>query len=194
MKIFFQASPRALKHYSEHIKKTYHYIERLGHVHVNDFIISKEAEKFYEYEESKLQDIYSEVISEMKRADLVILDVSIHSLTMGFYVKAALDFDKPIIILHAKNQKPRFFSGIQNDLLQIIEYAPETIPEVLEQAIDFAKDKINIRFNMFLSPELNNYLKWAAQRGGIQRSSFFRNLLMEHKEKHEHEYQTSQNS
>ncbi len=191
MKIFFQASPRGLVQYSEHITKTYRYIEKLGHTHLNDFIISKEAVKFYTYDEIQLQEIYQEVISEMKKADLVILDISIHSLTMGFYVKAALDFDKPTIILHAKNQKPRFFSGIQNDLLQILEYTPETIPETLEDAINFAKDKINIRFNMFLSPELNNYLKWAAIRTGTQRSSFFRSLLLEHKEKHEEEYQAS---
>ncbi len=191
MKIFFAVSPRAIINQGAEFRKIYNWIEKLGHTNLNNIPINANPNTFYNIKQSDIESMYDDLIKKCKQSDVLLVEASIHSLTMGYYIKLALDLDKPVIILHRKGEKPFFFSGIQNDLLQILEYTPETIPETLEDAINFAKDKVNIRFNMFLSPELNNYLKWAAARTGTQRSSFFRSLLMEHKEKYEEEYQSS---
>lgn len=191
MKIFFGVSPRAIVDQGAEFRKIYNWIEKLGHTNLNNIPINANPSTFYDIEQSDIESMYDDLIRKCKQAEVLIVEASIHSLTMGYYIKLALDLDKPVIILHRIGERPFFFSGIQNDLLQILEYSPESIPEILEEGINFAKDKINIRFNMFLSPELNNYLKWAANRSGTQRSSFFRSLLMEHKDKHEQEYQAS---
>lgn len=108
---------------------------------------------------------------------------------MGFYVKMALDLDKPTIILYQPNYKPYYFSGIQNERLQIVEYTYDTIEETLKDALEYAKENLDIRFNLFIAQELNDYLKWVAKKHHMPRSNFVRNLIMDHKKANLQEYE-----
>lgn len=191
MKIFFAVSPRAIPSQKNEFTKIYQHIEKLGHVNVNDIPVAANPETFYDCSQEDIEAMYQDLMKKCKEADVLIIETTIHSLSMGYYIKLGLDLDKPVIILHKPGYKPFFFSGIKNELLQITEYTEHTIPDVIDECLAYAKNAFSIRFNMFLSPELNAYLKWASKETGTLRSSFFRSLLIQHLEQHEEEYQSS---
>lgn len=188
MKIFFGISPRALDKYKSEYSKIYNLIEKLGHENLNDIPVKSNPLEFYKKNLDEVQDMYVDLTAKLKRADIVIIESTIHSLTMGFYIKMALDLDKPTIILHLPGSEPFFFAGIQNPRLQILEYEVNTLHEVLKHGIKYASENLDTRFNLFLSPELYNYLKWAAMRDQAQRATLIRNLLLKHKDEHLEEY------
>jgi hypothetical protein len=155
---------------------------------LNDIPITADPDKFYNLSSDEVNDMYVELTGKLKKADVVIVESTIHSLTMGFYIKMSLDLDKPTIILHLPGSAPFFFEGIQNERLQILEYTMESLSEVLKHAFKYASENIDTRFNLFLSSDLYNYLRWVTRRYNTQKSNYIRGLLLKDKDQHQNEY------
>lgn len=189
MKIFFGFSPRFVTDNLSVLQKIDLLLDKQGHKNLNTLPILRSPEGFYNLTESELQKVHIKHTRAIKSADILIIETSIHSLTMGFYVKMALDLDKPVILLHQPSVKPFYFSAIQNDRLQIVEYTVHNIDNVIRDAIEYAKDSLDIRFNLMINSEINEYLKWASKKTHVARSSFVRNLILEHKKTHLNTYE-----
>ncbi len=63
----------------------------------------------------------------IKKADIIILEVSTHSLSMGYLLQQGLSMGKPVVALYAEGHNPAFINGIENEKLQIIEYSDENL-------------------------------------------------------------------
>lgn len=189
MKVFFAVSLRAHLDFAKEYKQIYDLIEKFGYKNLNSLPITNDPKGYYSLSESELLESHITLSKHLKNADIVVIDATIHSLTMGYYIKMALDLDKPTIVLYQPGSKPYYFSAIQNDRLQILEYTSETLPMVLKGGLDYAREDINIRFNLFLTSDLYNYLKWAAKQEELQSSSFIRNLLVQHRNAHLEQYE-----
>ena len=189
MKIFFGVSLRAAKKFKVHYAKIFDLIHKLGHINLNELPVIENPDSFYTMNESEIKQTHIRLSLKIKQADVIIIETTTHSLTMGYYVKMALDLDKPVIILYQKNSKPYYFSGIENDKLQLVEYSLDNLKDVLSFALNYAKENLDIRFNLFIASELNEYLKWAAGKQHMARSNFVRNLIIEHKKEHIKEYE-----
>ncbi len=183
MKVFFGVSLRAVEKQRKEFTLIYKTIEKIGFEHLNDLPLMKEPDKFYKMSDDEIKESYKDLNSKINRADILIIETTIHSLTMGYFIKMALDLNKPVIILHLPNCRPYFFSGIENDKLQILEYSLDTLSEVLKPALAYASEKTDVRFNFFLNSEINNYLKWATQESDTQKSNFVREFIIEHRNK-----------
>jgi hypothetical protein len=181
MKIYFASSPRAVKAYKKEFNEIYKIILDLGHTHTSDLMVKVNPRDFYNSSEENKEYIYDETIKKMKAADIFISEVSKHSLAMGFLVDMAMTLDKPIILLHLPEKEPFFFSGIKKENLQIIEYTLETLTEKLECALEYCSNKTQVRFNLMLSPDLNNFLEETAREEAIPKSILIRRLLSEYK-------------
>lgn len=188
MKVFFAVSLRVSSKYAREYKQIYNLIEKFGFKNLNDLPVMEDPEKFYQLDEESLAQVHINLSGKLKSADIVVIDATIHSLTMGFYIKMALDLDKPTIILHQPGSKPYYFSAIQNERLQILEYTQQTLSEVLKHGLSYASENTDSRFNLFLSSDLYNYLKWVARRYNTQKSNYIRSLLLKDKDQHLAEY------
>lgn len=189
MKMYYNFSARGLKDYRKEYTAINDLLRKLGHNPTFSPDFSSNAEEnIYSCSEETLQNIYTEAITAINRADLIILEVSIHSFSQGFLLNEALDKHKPVIALYHTSVKPAFSIGILSENLQVVEYNLQSLPDVLTEALKFAQEKIDIRFNMFLSPEVNNYIKWAAKKNHTQKANFIRSLVLKHKAEHEAEY------
>lgn len=185
MIIHFDASGRGFDRFGKYYKKIGDVIEELGHqITDNSFNVSV-ANEFYEGEHKTRVGRYKDLMAKLKKSDLVVLEVSIHSLSMGFWMQKALELNKPVIALHLKDYDPSFLQGVDNDKLQLIEYEEENLEEVLRYAIDFASDQQDTRFNFFISPKHQNYLDWISQNRKLPRSVFLRRLIEKHMEENE---------
>lgn len=111
----FTASARAAKEEKENHKLIFEAIKKLGHNHLDNYKKDHDPKKFYSSENNIIKSIYTGALNFIKTADLVILEVSTYSLTMGYLIKHAIDVHTPVITLYTKNHSPWFIIGIDSD-------------------------------------------------------------------------------
>lgn len=177
MKIYFTASARGIDKLSNNYQLIYQFIESLGHTNLDDVVLKADQQQIYDKDHKSRAKFYNETIKKIKKSNLVVLEVSTHSLSMGFVMQKALELNKPVIALYKKGFDPYFASGIVDDKLQVVEYTDHDLKEVLTTSIIFASDTQDTRFNFFISPRHQNYLDWIAKNRKIPRSVHLRDLI-----------------
>jgi hypothetical protein len=187
MKIFFTASQRGKKQFGNTYKKIQNFIAKSGYTMLQDDIFSEEPEDLYKALETgdhkKQTEFYNRKIDTIQKADLCIFEASTHSLSIGFVIQKALEFNKPTIVFYIKDHKPLFFSGVDNEKLILQEYDEKNLEKQLDSAIQDALHLREKRFNFFISPTLLSYLEHTSKKEGITKSTFIRNLILAHKKK-----------
>lgn len=187
MKIFFAGSHRGKKEFGTYYQKIHDVIANLGHKHVESSFLQQTPEEFY----TKLDQggrnahitFYEHNMKKIKEADINIFDCSLHSLSIGFQIEKSLEYNKPTIVLYYDNNVPYFLDGINNEKMIVKSYSKSNIEKVVEQAIELSKNLCEKRFNFFISPMLLTYLNKVSAELGITKSTFIRNLIIEHKKK-----------
>jgi hypothetical protein len=180
MKIYFVASPRLVVKDPELYKRIHHYLAK-NNVMLSDKLLKwtykKLLDKIYDDNDKEGASAYKEAIDKVKKADVVMMEVSGHSVTMGYLISKSLDLSKPVVVFYKKGTKILFLKGINNPKLKLKEYDKHNIENLLDQAIEEAKKEIDVRFNFFVSPKILTYLDWVAKKRMIPRSVFLRNLI-----------------
>lgn len=177
MKIYFTASARGKMLYDSNYKRIYEIIEELGNKNLDDLILKIDPQKFYSGNKDNRVDLYKRTVKLIKNADIVILEVSVSSLSMGYVMDRALEEGKPVILLYFKGVNPYFAGGIQDERLQVVSYSMETLKEVLNDAIEEAKERMDVRFNFFVPPKIVSYLDWVSKHRKIPRAVYLRRLI-----------------
>lgn len=177
MKVFFTGSPRSLKASKPLHTRLYNLIEKVGHTNLSRLVIDADPELFYEKNYDERKQHFIETSNNLLKADIVVVELSLTSLSMGFLVNMALEYKKPTIVLYTNENEPFFLTGIENPLLQIIPYTPKNLEKVLEVALDFATIQQQVRFNLSISPSLLAYLKFVSRKSGISKSDIIRRLV-----------------
>jgi hypothetical protein len=180
MKIYFVASPRLVVKEPELYRGIHNYLAK-NNVMLSDKLLKwtdkKQVEEVYSEDVKKIEGGYKRAIESVKKADVVMMEVSGHSLSMGFLVSKSLDLCKPVVAFYKKGNKPFFLSGINDPKFKLIEYSDKNIDEMLDLAIEEVKKGIDVRFNFFVNTKILNYLDWIAQKRMVPRSVFLRNLI-----------------
>jgi len=179
MKVYYIGSPRGIKEYGAIYKKTTKILKELGYDLISDLIVDLDgAEKLYAASSYKKRvEYYKLTMEAIKKCDIAVVEVSIHSMSMGYIVEKVLSLGKPVIVLHLVGHEPYFFSGIENEKLQICEYNESNIKQVLKQALNLARENMDVRFNFFISPKIGAYLDWVSQNKKLPRAVYLRRLI-----------------
>jgi len=185
VKIYLMSSPRNIDTDKQSFSHIYNLIEDLGHSNLTDFVLKVDAADFYK---SDITKFYDQTVKYLKQADICIFETSIPSLAIGHLIALALQYGKPVIALYKGKNLPFFLSGINDEKIQIINYDESNLKRNIEEAIEFAKDRADTRFNFFISPSLSHYLDWVASTKKIPRSVYLRQLIEEDRDKNSEEY------
>ncbi len=186
MKVYFTCSARGTADFGKYFEKIYSVIEAEGHKHLDNFRDESDPDLVYSFTHAERVKLYEEAINFLKKADVTILELSTHSLTMGFLLQKAFGMGRPVICLFKKGFKPAFVTGIDDEKVQLIEYADETdLEDQLVEALDMSMGMQDVRFNFFISPGIGNYLDWIAKNKKIPRSVYLRNLIQRDMEENE---------
>lgn len=180
MKIYFISSPRSVNKEPELYKRIYSHLSKEDNKMLSNLVLdwgNGNINDFYNQPHVERVAHYKKVMDNIKKSDLVIVEVSEHSMSMGYIVNKALEVSKPVVALYKQNWEPYFFSGIEDSKLQIVEYTEENVLDVIDKAIKKSKEQIDVRFNFFVSSKILNYLDWISQKKMIPRSVFLRNLI-----------------
>lgn len=190
MKIYFIASPRALDKDGPLLRSAYDFLAKDNKM-LSDLIIKlnkNSLDEFYSAPHKERIRHFKKTMNCVKEAELVVVEISIHSMSMGYIVNRAMELGKPVIVLYKKGFAPHFFSGIQNERLQKIEYQKDNLFKVLKKAINVAKNQVDVRFNFFVTPRILAYLDWLSRRKRIPRAVYLRSLI-EKDMKYDKDYQ-----
>ena len=177
MKIYFTASARGKKEFGSKYQLIFDTVKKLGHVNLDDLVCKVDEDNFYTGTHDDRVQLFKNSIQHIKTADVLILDLSIHSLSMGYLLNKAMDMGKPVIALYYLNNVPYFASGIDDDKFQLISYNEENLEDLLKTALTYAQEAIDVRFNFFISPAIGRYLDWISKEKKIPRSVYLRALI-----------------
>lgn len=177
MKIYFTASLRGKKEYDQNYSEIVATLNKLGYKVFSEHILGKNQTVASELSKEDARKNYNKILTEIKKAEVVVAEVSTQSLSVGHELTEAMTFNKPLIVLYSGDKKPGLFFGSDYDKMQIVQYDLGKVEGVLEEAIDRALKHIDVRFNFFVSPRILAYLDWVAQKRMIPRSVFLRNLI-----------------
>ncbi len=134
------------------------------------------------YTRSEYSAIWHDVKDAMARSEVVILEVSENTFSIGYQAAMALSFKKPVLLL-AKNQplSNTIIVGEDNPFLEIKEYADaKQLRSIIALFIErFALNTQEKRFNMMLDPETNVFLELESYRTGKTKARIIRELLRE---------------
>jgi hypothetical protein len=179
MRIYFIASSRLVKVDPKLYEKIYINLARDNKM-VSEKVLKWVRQGIKDIEKApktKKVENYKDSVNSIKKADIVIMEVTGHSMSMGYLLSKALEISKPVVAIHQKSYVPNFISGITDPKLMVLGYDKDNIFEVLEGALKKAKSLIDVRFNFFVSPKILNYLDWVAQKRMVPRSVFLRDLI-----------------
>ena len=189
MKIYFIASSRLVEANPGLYKTMYSYLSAEAKM-VSDKVMKwiKSGVKDISGAPLKVKKInYRDSLDSVKKADVVVMEVSGHSMSMGYLISKALEMNKPVIGLHKKEHVPNFIKGISDPKLIICEYHEDDVEEIIEKALKKANSLVDVRFNFFVNSKILSYLDWVSQKKMLPRSVFLRNLI-EHEMKKDKEF------
>jgi hypothetical protein len=125
----------------------------------------------------------------VRKADVVIFEVSMPSVSIGFEIADAFRYYKKAVIVLYREPEPvlNALKGITSYRLQLEAYDDETLKELLIDLLEVAAEKGKNRFQLVIPPSLRDYLDWREENTRISRSEYLRTLI-EQERKDDAEY------
>lgn len=181
IKVYFTASLRGMQFYSQYYREIYQTLQELNCEHLDDEIFTLNRLEYYTSLEKGGKKIHSNLVERKMKAihnaQICIFEVSAQSLSIGLQIQKSIDYHKPTIIMYLQENTPYFLDGMTDDKLIILDYRPNNIKEVLQNALKLAFAKKDNRFNFYISMEHLTYLEEASRNKNITKSTYLRNLL-----------------
>lgn len=113
-------------------------------------------------------------------ADVVVIEVSFPSTSIGYELARALEWEKPVLALHVEGAtSPTILRGRLSEKLILQSYNSYNLEEVIRGGLDFLKKVADVRFTLLLPSRIIRYLDWTATHKKTPRSVFIREMLLE---------------
>jgi hypothetical protein len=184
MKIYLVASPRIVFEDPEVFRKIHRHLAK-DHKMLSEMLLKwtdpnkkeKKADEVLTVSHEEMIKKVKQSVETLKKADVVIMEISGHSMSMGYLTAKALEFGKPVIYIQKETSQPHWMEGLDDPKLSNYKYTDENVTEILDKAIAKAKDLIDVRFNFFVSPKILNYLDWVSQKRMEPRAVFLRSII-----------------
>ena len=180
MKVFFNAPQLGKKEYLEHYQKIKQAIEASGAKLVACPVLDKSIDEVIKEGSAEALDYYNNLQKWIKEAEICVFEVSYPSTNAGHEIALALFSNKPVVALHIVDTPGNLvLNSIQDDRLQVLDYSMDDIASTVEDALDYASENMDTRFNFFISPSIGNYLDWISKVKKVPRAVFLRQLIEE---------------
>ncbi len=186
MKIFFTASIHGKKKYEENYRKIADLVKKNGYQIQADHILDNDHESMSKWDKTKDLDFHRWVFTQAKKADIVFAEASYTSTSVGYLVSQAVEAGRPVVIFYSGQEEPHLFRTLEedNDRVLVVRYKDVSDLEgKVKEALEYASESQDVRFNFFISPKHANYLNWIAKNKRIPRSVFLRRLIDEERKK-----------
>lgn len=176
MKVYFVGSIVGKKKFGDNYKKIVKAIEKTGSK-LFENTLNPSEEYVYGLSEKDKMNYYKQLIRWINAADVVVVEASQQSTSLGHEITVALDKGKPVIALYTKGNDPHLLQGLTSDKMLLAEYDIDDIDFLIRDLFEDAQDQMDVRFNFFVSPKIVNYLDWIAKKKRMPRAVYLRRLI-----------------
>lgn len=179
MNIFFVASIHGKNKQVASYSRIIDLAQALGHKVSADHILDISKEDVEKWDDNKSIAYHRKVIDGIRKADVIVAELSTTSTSVGYLISIALESGKPTIAMYSGDQEPHLLKTLEaNYKFQLIRYQNEVeLDKELASALEYAADCRDVRFNFFLPPSLVGYLDWISQKEKLPRSVYLRRLI-----------------
>ncbi len=139
-----------------------------------------------EYSEPVWKKISEQTIDSIIQADVVIIDASCSSFSLGYQAAVALSHKKPLLVLFQKGSETReLIYDPSYSLMEMRVYSSrKDINNIVKTFIDMNDiDAKDMRFNMFLDRESYTYLNWESAKTGKTKAQIIREIIKKNQER-----------
>ncbi len=142
-----------------------------------------------DYQKSTEEDIVKAVKNmekELRNSDVVVTENTYSIAGVGFDIATALNMKKPVLVLNLDSKPkagPHPINTLDYKLLTYERYNEENLEKVLRKFVQEAKQKIDTKFILIISPQIDRYLEWAAEFKRMHKAQIVRNAVEEMMEK-----------
>lgn len=180
MKVFYNASLIGKKFFSHEYEAIYQVIKGTEKVTVlHSPVLVGSPEKVGAETIGQASAYFKRLQGWIKEADVCVFETSYPSMGVGYEIAMALQWGKSVIVLHLPGKQSEVLSGLSSDKMQMIEYTMETVKVTVKEALMYAVEQQDTRFNFFVSPRIIHYLDWVAKKKRIPRAVYLRRLIEE---------------
>ena len=168
-KVFFSCSTMDFYEHSSDYQQMIEYIRKAGHEVSSNISI----EEFFNADAHKDYGVYSNstayqgTLKKINDADMVIIDVSVPSMTMGVLLANAQLLKKPCLLLTEEKRgddQDLFVAGATNSHFTYEIYTKATLPRILKTFLLRGTRKRTNRVNFVLDGSTLSRLDWLAFR------------------------------
>lgn len=126
-----------------------------------------------------LKKLQSKLEKSIREADIIITEVTNPDAKVGFDIAKALSEKKIVVALQKENNKNQFAAihGNKQRSLLLKVYNEKNVEEVIEKAVEEAKGKLDTKFILIISPEIDRYLDWSSQTKRMHKAQIVRNAV-----------------
>lgn len=200
MKVCFACSTSELATRKDTYRKICTLIKEMGHSITRDWL-----EEAIEIVENKAvgtldrEDVYNKVLGSILVSDVMVIEGTVASFSVGHQVTLALSKNKPTLFLIKKSagkkhgKKDSFLAGISSPLLTVVEYDDSNLADILNDFLNNNGGRPIVKFNIVLTKEIESYLNWASFTHKLNKSEFIRNLILKHMKDEDKQYQKYSN-
>ncbi len=118
----------------------------------------------------------------LKEADVALVDVTYPGRRIGFEIARALDEKKVVIALYDENSNisaKRIAPLLGNTSRNIVYkgYSADNINATIEEGLNIAKQQLDTKFILIISPEIDKYLEWVSQERRMHKAQIVRESI-----------------
>jgi nucleoside 2-deoxyribosyltransferase len=189
MKAYFTASISGKSAFEKSYNAIVESLKKCGY-EVYDHILKTNSNQIELQTDKERIAYYKKMVEMISKCDLCVAEVSTSSLSVGHEITIAVEKGKPVIAFHDKKITPNLIKGINSEKFQTVAYDKDNLDEAVRSALDKARSNMDIRFNFFISPKINEYLDWISRVKRVPRAVYLRELVEKEIEKNK-EYKKS---
>jgi len=157
----------------KHFRKAVDNLKRLGHN-------LKDDSEFKAKKEKDIVKFQKKIEKSIKDTDIVIAEITNPDAKLGYDIAKAIAEKKIVVALRQEGAKvvetPAIHGNKSKSLLKK-EYNAENVLEIVDKAIDEAKKKLDTKFILIISSQIDRYLDWAAQTKRMHKAQIVRNAI-----------------
>ncbi|MBN2015431.1 nucleoside 2-deoxyribosyltransferase [Candidatus Dojkabacteria bacterium] len=180
MKVYFTGSITHKKENKDWYTRIIHILESNGHT-LNKANLKVDPSQLKEYSENQIVKTYKNIMKWIDEADVVIAELSKHSSGVGYEIAYALDQRKPVLAIYNKKLTPSPVSipirGNPSRYLVFKECDDKTLETTLKEFLRSSKQKLDTKFILIISPEIDRYLEWASDFKRMHKAQIVRNAV-----------------
>lgn len=180
MKIYFSATITDDEQYKSSYKQILNILKQGKHDIYEYGSDQLDTSKILSQSDDEILKIYRELDKFLKQADVYIADISLPSVAIGYEISQAIVMRKPVLALI--NEKSSFqplatIKGNKSRYLELEKYNVDTLPKILKDFMKKSKKKLDSKFILIVSPEIDSYLTWSSQENRIHKAQIVRDAI-----------------